>query len=255
MPNHITTILKADPDVLAAIVRGLTEDEKEELTRNHETLKAGHAARGTGYVPPPPDLDRKVVDFEMVIPSPPNKETGGCSGKHEDGVVCWYEWNVQNWGTKWGAYDLEIRDDSTVKFETAWSHPLPVMEALSRKFPHKGLVVQYADEDFGANCDAYSMQDGIIIESAGFDDSSEEAHELAAQVLYNRTYADVKAEWDEDSIQSARQYLHARRVQDKYKLDNVSMAYEEIKKEKLDLPQDIIDKIQTAEDAEAAWSE
>lgn len=255
MPNHITTILKADPDVLAAIVRGLTDDEKEELTRNHEAAKAGHAARGTGYVPPAPDLDRKIVDFEMVVPSPTNKEKGGCSGKHEDGVVCWYTWNVENWGTKWGAYDIEIRDDTTVVFNTAWSHPLPVMEALSRKFPHKGLVVQYADEDFGANCDAYSMQDGTVIEAANFENYSDEAHELAAQVRYGRPYTDVKAEWDAEEIDSARHYLHAKHVMQKYKLDNMSMAYEEIKSEKLDLPQDIIDRVQTTEDAEAAWSE
>ena len=32
----------------------------------------------------------------------------------------WYEWNLQNWGTKWGFYEQEI-DNDTMRFTTAWS--------------------------------------------------------------------------------------------------------------------------------------
>lgn len=250
MPNHITTILKADPSVLAGIVRGYTEDEKTEILKNHDELTARHEEKGTGYVPPTPDLDAKIVDFEMVIPSPPNKEKGGCTGKHDPSVVCWYTWNVENWGTKWNAYDVEIRDDSTVKFESAWSHPQLVIEALSLKFPHEGLMVQYADEDLGNNCNAYSMQNGEIIRIADFPNGSDEANELAAQVLHGTTYAEVKAGWDEDTIDGARSYLHCKRIEEERGVKN---GYKVISDEKLEIPQDIIDKIQTVEDADAVY--
>lgn len=250
MPNHVTTILKADPDVLAGIMRGYTEDEKAELLRDYEARVKRIRERGDDYNPPEPDLDGKIVDFELVVPSPPNKEVGGCSREHEAGVICWYSWNVENWGTKWGAYNMEVRDDTTVKFETAWSHPWPIIKALSRKFPHKGIMVCYADEDLGHNCDAYSIQDGEIVQAASFPSGSDEANELAAQVLYGTTYAEVKARWDEDTINSARSYLHSKRIEKERGVDN---GYAIIREEKLDLPKDIIDQIQTVEDAEAIW--
>ena len=39
----------------------------------------------------------------------------------------WYEWRLQNWDTKWEAYDKEIahadEDTFQVTFNTAWSPP------------------------------------------------------------------------------------------------------------------------------------
>lgn len=97
----------------------------------------------------------KLIDFEKITPPPANIETGGCSGTHEPGVVCWYEWNVANWGTKWGAYshgDLtyakyegyyietdDAGDEEGVEgrygradftFQTAWSAPTPIFEKI-----------------------------------------------------------------------------------------------------------------------------
>lgn len=47
----------------------------------------------------------------------------------------WYEWNVKNWGTKWGAKELffnvyDNRDGVTITFDTAWSPPTPVLDAI-----------------------------------------------------------------------------------------------------------------------------
>lgn len=35
----------------------------------------------------------------------------------------WYRWNIDNWGTKWNAYDVEIYED-TIVFYTAWAPPV-----------------------------------------------------------------------------------------------------------------------------------
>ena len=48
----------------------------------------------------------------------------------------WYNWRVQNWGTKWDCYTLEIDDTDMphgfeVNFETAWSPPEEVATAIS----------------------------------------------------------------------------------------------------------------------------
>ena len=46
----------------------------------------------------------------------------------------WYDWNCQNWGTKWDACNVEItRDDEDyleICFDTAWSPATPVIEKI-----------------------------------------------------------------------------------------------------------------------------
>jgi len=58
------------------------------------------------------------------------------SGRQDDR---WYDWNINNWGTKWNSYDctlLEEESDYLVyEFYTAWSPPEPVIDALRNKFP------------------------------------------------------------------------------------------------------------------------
>ena len=51
------------------------------------------------------------------------------------GFADWYDWSIANWGTKWNAYDHQRLTDSAIYFETAWSAPTPVLEAMAAKFP------------------------------------------------------------------------------------------------------------------------
>lgn len=84
-----------------------------------------------------------------------------------------YDWCCDNWGTKWGFYDAtmsEIQQMHDGKFileyyvQTAWAPALPVMIALSEKFPN--VVIKYYFEDEGwcypAGCatikDGYSSE-------------------------------------------------------------------------------------------------
>ena len=51
----------------------------------------------------------------------------------------WYNWRVQNWGTKWDCYSLEIDDTDMphgfeVQFETAWSPPEEVCNAIRDQY-------------------------------------------------------------------------------------------------------------------------
>ena len=51
----------------------------------------------------------------------------------------WYDWRVQNWDTKWDAYDVEIVDDDPeqleVTFNTAWSPPEAICHKIREQFP------------------------------------------------------------------------------------------------------------------------
>jgi len=58
----------------------------------------------------------------------------------ETGFYNWYEWSVENWGTKWNSYSLRIEEDRgdgalSFHFDTAWSFPIPFLKKLARMFP------------------------------------------------------------------------------------------------------------------------
>lgn len=55
----------------------------------------------------------------------------------ETGFTSWYPWSVRYWGTKWGAYQFDLVSDDPLHFtfQTAWSFPTPVFEALAAEFP------------------------------------------------------------------------------------------------------------------------
>ena len=51
----------------------------------------------------------------------------------------WYNWRVQNWGTKWDAYTMEMDDTDMphgfeVNFETAWSPPEEICNAIREQY-------------------------------------------------------------------------------------------------------------------------
>lgn len=66
-------------------------------------------------------------------------------------AATWYKWRIKNWGTKWNAYDIQMIDDYTIKFDTAWSGVPSLIEVLSTMFPDVTLEYCYADEDAGCN--------------------------------------------------------------------------------------------------------
>ena len=51
----------------------------------------------------------------------------------------WYDWRVQNWDTKWDAYDVAVTDDDPEclegEFNTAWSPPEAICNQLREDYP------------------------------------------------------------------------------------------------------------------------
>ena len=116
----------------------------------------------------------------------------------------WYNWNVENWGTKWGAGEVwndRISDDSKVEghtsynFDTAWSPAEPIAAALAEKFPTLSITHRYCEGGIGfagqviylngeeSLRDDYSQQD--LPEGAFYGEDSEEHDE------YERNYDKV----------------------------------------------------------------
>ena len=79
------------------------------------------------------------------------------------GSTTWYEWSLENWGTKWNSYDSEKTEDGLV-FSTAWSAPHPVIEEMSARFPEVLFRHEWADEDIGNNCGRREYLAGECVE-------------------------------------------------------------------------------------------
>lgn len=97
-----------------------------------------------------PEFD--VFDFNRIIPVPAFISDGDLvAGSRADQTGRnWYSWNVDNWGTKWNAYDLSIKTDEpellVFEFDTAWSVPDQVLQVLGKWFKELSIKVEYFDE-------------------------------------------------------------------------------------------------------------
>ena len=51
----------------------------------------------------------------------------------------WYDWRLQNWDTKWDAYDVCVTDNDPesveIEFNTAWSPPEAICHAIREQYP------------------------------------------------------------------------------------------------------------------------
>jgi hypothetical protein len=65
----------------------------------------------------------------------------------------WYEWNNNNWFTKWDACSPDVHHDDisraqsvNITFETAWSPPTPVYEAMGTQWPELTFHIHWEEE-------------------------------------------------------------------------------------------------------------
>ena len=76
-------------------------------------------------------------------------EISGISDNYE--VQGWYEWRLENWGTKWDVYETQCTriNANTLQlyFYTAWSPPIPIFD----KLVDMGFEInaRYLDEGWG----------------------------------------------------------------------------------------------------------
>lgn len=103
------------------------------------------------------------------------------------GAPTWFEWCINNWGTKWNAYGTDeihhgMDTDCTLAFQTAWSAPHPVIEKLAKENSDIGFSHAWADEDIGYNCGRYKYEGGVRTEEY-FPETDMEGVQFAASVM------------------------------------------------------------------------
>ena len=95
-------------------------------------------------------------------------------------ALTWYEWSINNWGTKWNSYDNSF-DGETIAFNTAWAAPHPILQKMSEMYPDIQIEHQWADEDMGHNC-GRKIYLGGKIEEEYYPETRKDALDLACEI-------------------------------------------------------------------------
>lgn len=153
MPNHITS--QVEISGTPAKIKKLIKDTK--LVQDN-------------------DKEENEFDFNGILPQPKDLFLGnlGEAERKEHGANNWYDWNVANWGTKWGAYSVRyITGDANkivLQFDTAWASPLPIFAKLEEQgFSVKGVYYGEMDgfEYIGDGNEVFEAYQTVEVEYVG----------------------------------------------------------------------------------------
>ena len=111
----------------------------------------------------------------------------------EDG---WYNWNIENWGTKWDACDAEVlgedKDFVSYNFRTAWDYAFGAFEAMTEQHPELEFDFEWEEEQ-GWGGEAYGRLGNLIVfREWGIPESH------ADYVALDRENQCLCASWDEE---------------------------------------------------------
>lgn len=223
MPNHVTNELKAPKRILDAIAGDKTAIDFSKIVPMPEIMQGDSAnpmiedwARfALGLV--------KVTDLNQRHENPADSFSRGDYGAasnalHQSNIIRmltegpfpkdfsesdfetlvrymralkqyghanWYDWSRVNWGTKWNAYNTNRVDEVTVRFDTAWSAPIPVIDALSKRYPEVEFRLRWADEDTGSNTGDIAVKNGEVVKGDRIEDQSPEAYDLYLELRHD----------------------------------------------------------------------
>jgi hypothetical protein len=206
VPNNVTTIVRAATPVIHALLTEEGVDFNRIIKMPDDVIRGGvgHAKIDGVLQKAYYDEDTRDEDGKLVLGKP---------HPYPEGATDWYEWSIANWGTKWNAYDHQVsQDDTVLRFDTAWSHPYPVMIRLSEMFPTELIQVLYADEDLGCNCAAYMLENGEITELPTPAEGTHEAADFASLVKYGVHYDDLDNDDEHSHFNTLEVLAHSLHV-------------------------------------------
>jgi len=111
MPNYVYQRLKVS-----------NYEDKESLIRCREKI-----------------LKDGTLNFNNLLPQPENIFKGPLGEDERRMCVAagrpnWYDWNTENWGTKWNAGDFKMVEENDysfcIDFHTAWNSPEPIINLI-----------------------------------------------------------------------------------------------------------------------------
>ena len=72
----------------------------------------------------------------------------------------WYNWSIENWGTKWDAGESGTNQDTEnvldLSFDTAWAPPTPWLQKVTEKYRKLKFTLEYTEEGMGFEGKAFA---------------------------------------------------------------------------------------------------
>ena len=166
MPNHISNILEltGDKKQIKAFIKACIKTTKDEDTQLDFNGVVPMPEELIGTTSPTSIMTEKEIQeqWDEFNKLPEDKRFGsnkpfglGMTKKQSDalfkkyGANNWYDWAVENWGTKWNAYEVGEWDGGFITFQTAWSPPIAFLLNSSEKYPEVEFTMKFADEGGG----------------------------------------------------------------------------------------------------------
>ena len=164
------------------------EDGKITLDTLGTTKEITRAELDKNYYPRKERAYTHYFDFDKILPMPKHVLRNNIDS-FEQSFPNWYDWSIENWGTKWNSFSTEQLSEKAYMIETSWQTPNPIMKELYAKLPD-GLKmhVDFASDDIGTNCGTFverkvlsndQTKSLIIYEAFQKASYSKEAYELA----------------------------------------------------------------------------
>jgi hypothetical protein len=171
-----------------------------------------------------------VISFLNIVRPPEDKmdEYEGMRGfkdgeKQGDSEFNWYNFNNREWGTKWdvAVHDGEKHSDTQLNqedetklhyyFQTAWSPPLPVIEALSLQHPELEITLRYEEEQGWGGEIYWDKTGSTIVEE--WDTPASHADHVKRDIEDNCACANSedKEDWYDDCPREEAIELYAKR--------------------------------------------
>ena len=152
------------------------------------------------------DTEDYEFDFNHFIPQPSNIFRGSISVREEKiftekGIPNWYDWNRENWGTKWNSnlhssdcsVDHNLHYVHTYNMSTAWADPRPILHKMIEMYPHLEFEIEGYEEsnEYGIYMSTY---EDVFAEEKG--DMIDEQNN---REVYYDSHADIYRYIDDDT--------------------------------------------------------
>ena len=158
MPNHVSQDLYITGDTASL-------KQFKELAQNHNE-DGDIALDHERFIPYPDhfkqmDMAAKVAHKAGILDVKDGFNSGG------------YQWCLQAWGTKWGIYASSLVSQKltgkkgrlTYSFRSAWSPPLPIIDAMSKQFPSLHFRLKWFERGMAVK-GIYIAQGGAVLEQS-----------------------------------------------------------------------------------------
>ena len=143
---------------------GKTEDNVKQLK---DLLKSkDNDFDFNNIIPIPKELTETVKGSENSKPQWQKDRSEDLKGRY--GFDNWYDWSINNWGTKWNSCDTEVELNENVlnyTFQTAWDCPREIAQALihMKDTILKDISIDWNCEHEDGNEEEVLIEDGSFI--------------------------------------------------------------------------------------------